>query len=92
MHLMELYLSEEARAAGAYLGIATHDEKMTAAARDIIKRNEIPYNAFEFQMLYGIRPKLQEQLRDDGFQVVVYVPYGTQWYPYYMRRLAERSG
>jgi len=90
VHLMELYLSEEARAAGAYLGIATHDEKMIAAARDIIKRNEIPYNAFEFQMLYGIRSKLQEQLRDDGFQVVVYVPYGTQWYPYYMRRLAER--
>ena len=55
-----------------------------------IKEHDVPYDAFEFQMLYGIRSKLQEQLRDDGFQVVVYVPYGTQWYPYYMRRLAER--
>ncbi len=90
VHLTRLYLSSEARANGAYLAIATHDEKMIAAAREYIQANDIPLNAFEFQMLYGIRPKLQEQLRDDGYRVVIYVPYGTQWYPYYMRRLAER--
>ncbi|HMM29241.1 MAG TPA: proline dehydrogenase family protein [Aggregatilineaceae bacterium] len=90
VHLMKLYLGDEARANGAYLAIATHDEAMIAAARAYIKEHDVPYDAFEFQMLYGIRSKLQEQLRDDGFQVVVYVPYGTQWYPYYMRRLAER--
>jgi len=90
VHLMKLYLGDEARANGAYLAIATHDEAMIAAARAYIKEHDVPYDAFEFQMLYGIRSKLHEQLRDDGFQVVVYVPYGTQWYPYYMRRLAER--
>lgn len=90
VRLTELFLSEEARAAGAFLAIATHDEKMIAAAREYIRANDIPLSAFEFQMLYGIRPKLQEQLRDDGYRVVIYVPYGTQWYPYYMRRLAER--
>ena len=90
VQLMELFLSEDARDAGAYVGIATHDENMISAARSTIKQHDIPSDAFEFQMLYGIRTKLQEQLRDDGYQVVVYVPYGTQWYPYYMRRLAER--
>jgi len=90
VHLANLYLSPEARAAGAYLAIATHDEAMIAAARATVTAQDIPTGAFEFQMLYGIRPKLQEQLRDDGYQVVIYVPYGTQWYPYYMRRLAER--
>lgn len=90
VRLMELFLDAEARSNGAYLGIATHDEAMIQAARADIKLHEIPADAFEFQMLYGIRSKLQEQLRDDGYQVVVYVPYGTQWYPYYMRRLAER--
>src|SRR5690606_6200344 len=90
VHLMELFLSEDARNAGAYVGIATHDENMIAAARSIIKQHDIPSDSIEFNMLYGIRTKLQEQLRDDGYQVVVYVPYGTQWYPYYMRRLAER--
>jgi len=90
IRLMELFLGTGARADGAYLGIATHDDAMIQAARNYIKAHDIPYDAFEFQMLYGIRPKLQEQLRDDGYRVVVYVPYGTEWYPYNMRRLAER--
>lgn len=90
VRLMEQFLDAESRANGAYLGIATHDEAMIQAARAYIKAHDVPYDAFEFQMLYGIRPKLQEQLLDDGYQVVVYVPYGTEWYPYYMRRLAER--
>lgn len=90
VHLVQLYLTPEARQAGAYLGIATHDEKMINAAKTHIKANDVPYDSFEFQMLYGIRSKLQEQLRDDGFKVRIYVGYGTEWYPFYMRRLAER--
>ncbi len=90
VHLAQIFLAPEARQAGAHLAIATHDEKMLAAARDYIRANDVPYDAFEFQMLYGIRSRLQEQLRDDGFKVRVYVGYGTEWYPYYMRRLAER--
>jgi proline dehydrogenase len=90
LHLTELFLSSEARAAGAYLGIATHDEKMINAAKGYISANEVPYDSFEFQMLYGIRGRLQEQLRDDGYKMRIYVGYGTEWYPFFMRRLAER--
>jgi len=90
VRLTELYLSEEARATGAYLAIATHDEKMLDAAKAYIRAHDIPVDHFEFQMLYGIRPRLQTQLRDDGFKVRIYVGYGTEWYPFFMRRLAER--
>jgi len=90
VRLTELFLSEEARAAGAFLAIATHDEKMIAAAKAYIRAHNVPYDSFEFQMLYGVRPNLQAQLRDDGFTVRVYAGYGTEWYPFYMRRLAER--
>lgn len=90
VRLTELFLSAEARAAGAFLAIATHDEKMIAAAKAYIRAHDVPYDRFEFQMLYGIRPNLQAQLRDDGFTVRVYAGYGTEWYPYFMRRLAER--
>ncbi len=90
VHLTQIFLAPDARQAGAYLGIATHDENMIAAAKDYIRSHDVPYDAFEFQMLYGIRSRLQEQLRDDGFKVRVYVGYGTEWYPFFMRRLAER--
>jgi proline dehydrogenase len=90
VRLTELFLSAEARAAGAYLGIATHDEKMINAAKAYISTNDVPYDGFEFQMLYGIRSRLQEQLRDDGYKMRIYVGYGTEWYPFFMRRLAER--
>jgi proline dehydrogenase len=88
--LMRLYLSEESRARGAYLGMATHDLKMIEATKRYVAEHGIPRDAFEFQMLYGIRRDLQEQLARDGYRVRVYVPYGSQWYPYFMRRLAER--
>lgn len=88
--LTELFLTLEAQQAGAYLGIATHDEKMIAAAKCYIQANKVPQEYFEFQMLYGIRGKLQEQLRDEGYKVRIYVGYGTEWYPFFMRRLAER--
>ena len=75
---------------GNYPGLATHDEKIiTEAVRFAHARNIAP-DRFEFQMLYGVRRDLQDNLRHDGWRCRVYVPYGTQWYPYLMRRLAER--
>ena len=90
VRLTELFLSEEARAAGAFLAVGTHDEKMIAAAKAYVRAHDVPYDRFEFQMLYGIRPNLQAQLRDDGFTMRVYAGFGKEWYPFYMRRLAER--
>ena len=75
---------------GAYPALATHDPKMIDHAVRFAARKGIPKAGFEFQMLYGIRRDLQEQLAREGYRVRVYVPYGTQWYPYFMRRLAER--
>ena len=75
---------------GVYHGIATHDPKMIAATIDFVRREGIGKDQFEFQMLYGIRRDLQRQLAHDGYNVRVYVPYGKHWYPYFMRRLAER--
>jgi proline dehydrogenase len=70
--------------------IATHDEKRIAFARQYAEKVGLPKEALEFQMLYGIRRDLQEQLVKQGYPVRVYVPFGTHWYPYFMRRLAER--
>ena len=75
---------------GVYHGIATHDPKMIDATIDFAQKEGIGKEAFEFQMLYGIRRDLQEQLARDGYRMRVYVPYGKHWYPYFMRRLAER--
>jgi proline dehydrogenase len=70
--------------------IATHDPKCIAFAREYADRIGFPKHALEFQMLYGIRSDLQELLSDEGYPVRIYVPFGTEWYPYLMRRLAER--
>ena len=75
---------------GNYPGIATHDEAMIREAKRFAKENRIAPDRFEFQMLYGVRRDLQDQLVREGYRVRVYVPFGTQWYPYLMRRLAER--
>ena len=75
---------------GNYPGIATHDPKIIHATRAYAREQSIPSDRYEFQMLYGIRRDLQEQLVKDGYRMRVYVPFGTQWYPYLMRRLAER--
>src|SRR4029078_1568320 len=75
---------------GTYHGIATHDPKMIDATIDFVKREGIGKEKFEFKMLYGIRRDLQRQLARDGYNVRIYVPYGKHWYPYFMRRLAER--
>lgn len=70
--------------------IATHDEKRIAFAKQYAEKVGLPKTAIEFQMLYGIRRDLQEQLAKEGYPVRIYVPFGTHWYPYFMRRLAER--
>ncbi len=75
---------------GAYPAIATHDEKMIAATVDHVKARGIRPDQFEFQMLYGIRRDLQARLVQQGYRLRLYVPYGEAWYPYFMRRLAER--
>jgi proline dehydrogenase len=75
---------------GIYPAIATHDEHMIAEAQRFARLHDIAPSRFEFQMLYGIRRDLQERLVQEGYNVRVYVPYGTQWYPYLTRRMAER--
>ena len=75
---------------GVFCGIATHDEAIVNAMRAFVREQKIEKNAFEFQMLYGIRRDLQRRLVAEGFGVRVYMPFGPEWYPYFMRRLAER--
>jgi proline dehydrogenase len=75
---------------GTYPAIATHDPDMIAATRAFATAKRIPSDRYEFQMLYGIRRDLQRSLRDAGFRVRVYVPFGREWFPYFMRRLGER--
>jgi proline dehydrogenase len=82
---MKLLLSS-----GVYHGIATHDERMIEATKAYAREQNIGKDRFEFQMLYGVRRDLQERLAREGYGVRVYVPYGKTWYPYFMRRLAER--
>lgn len=83
--LMKLLLESD-----VYHGIATHDEAMIDATIDFAQSGGIPADHFEFQMLYGIRRDLQAKLIADGWNMRVYIPFGTEWYPYFMRRLAER--
>jgi proline dehydrogenase len=75
---------------GIYTGVATHDEKIIAWVKTLAKERNIPIAAFEFQMLYGVRSRLLEDLAKEGYRVRCYVPYGSMWYPYFVRRLAER--
>jgi len=75
---------------GHYPGIATHDERMVRETKRFAIENDIKSDRFEFQMLYGVRRDLQHKLVREGYRMRVYVPFGTQWYPYLMRRLAER--
>ena len=85
LRLMRVLLAEGPRPA-----IATHDPHMIDAARTFAHERGIGPSQFEFQMLYGVRRDLQEALRDEGYSVRIYVPFGPEWYPYFMRRLAER--
>ena len=75
---------------GIYHGLATHDEKIIREAQEFARRERIARESFEFQMLHGIRRDLQQSLVRDGWRMRVYIPFGTEWYPYFMRRLGER--
>jgi proline dehydrogenase len=88
--LAMMMLSPEARAKGFYPAFATHDEVLIEDIVTFARAHNIPPSAYEFQMLYGIRRNLQEALVQDGIRVRLYIPYGTAWYPYFVRRLAER--
>jgi proline dehydrogenase len=90
IRLIEMLLGEQARATGTFPAVATHDVKLIDWVKEHTRRQGIPPRSFEFQMLYGIRAGLQRQLAAEGYCVRVYVPYGERWYPYFMRRLAER--
>ena len=83
-------LMQRLLAAGNYPGLATHDEAIIGQAREFVGRERIGSDRFEFQMLFGVRRDLQVRLRRAGHNMRVYIPFGTQWYPYLMRRLAER--
>jgi len=88
--LMEAFVNTHVTPSETYLGVATHDARIIDAMRAYAARVGIPRNRFEFQMLYGIRTDLQRKLVQEGYTTRIYVPFGTQWYPYFMRRLAER--
>lgn len=90
LNLSRMTLSRNALANGVYPAFATHDPRMIDEIKIYTKTNNISSDKFEFQMLYGIRRDLQESLVKEGYRVRIYVPYGTAWYPYFVRRLAER--
>jgi proline dehydrogenase len=75
---------------GVFHGLATHDEKIIAELKQFARAESIPTSAYEFQMLHGVRRDLQRQLVREGYGLRVYIPFGSEWYPYFMRRLAER--
>ena len=85
VELMNLLLQK-----GVYPAIATHDEQIVEQTKRFVESRKIPRDSFEFQMLYGIRRDIQRRLVNDGYRLRLYVPYGQAWYPYFMRRLAER--
>ena len=85
-----LALARQLLTEGNYPGIATHDERMLEGVLQFVKENRIPPDRFEFQMLFGVRRALQRHLVSEGWRVRVYIPFGAAWYPYFMRRLAER--
>jgi len=88
--LMDVMLGERAIQNGFYPALATHDHRLILHAEREVTRRGIDKDKFEFQMLHGVRRDWQRRLAADGYRVRIYVPYGTQWYPYFMRRLAER--
>lgn len=85
-----LKLARQMMTSGVFCGMATHDEAIVERLLSFVREQNISRDAFEFQMLYGIRRDLQRRLVKMGFGVRVYVPFGPEWYPYFMRRLAER--
>jgi proline dehydrogenase len=85
-----LDLVERGLAGGAYIAVATHDPRIIEHVQTLAEREGIARDRFEFQMLFGVRPALQRDLAAQGYKVLVATPFGPDWYPYLMRRLAER--
>jgi len=85
LRLIQFYLLS-----GSYTAVATHDHRIIARVKQFVKENHISRDQFEFQMLYGFRKEMQQSLVKEGYKMRVYVPYGNDWFAYYMRRLAER--
>jgi proline dehydrogenase len=85
-----LKLARTLMKSGVFHGLATHDEKIIAELKQFARAENIPASAYEFQMLHGVRRDLQQQLVREGYGLRVYIPFGSEWYPYFMRRLAER--
>ncbi|MFP5309191.1 MAG: proline dehydrogenase family protein [Actinomycetes bacterium] len=85
-----LELAEQLLTSGTFARFATHDHRLIRAIRDLARRHEVGDDDYEFQMLHGVREPLQRELTEAGLGVRVYVPFGTEWYPYFVRRLAER--
>jgi proline dehydrogenase len=83
-------LVERGLRGGAFVAVATHDERIIRHVQSFVRRDGIPRDRFQFQMLYGVRPALQRRLAAQGYDVLVATPFGPEWYPYLMRRLAER--
>ncbi len=88
--LAQIFFDTNGNSNGAYLDVASHDEKIINWVKEYTTEHKVNRNRFEFQMLYGIRSDLHRKLAAEGYTMRVYVPYGTHWYPYFMRRLAER--
>lgn len=85
-----LRLAQALLVRGKYPGIATHDRRLIAAVKEVVRRDDVATERFEFQMLYGCRPNLQRQLVNEGYRMRIYVPFGTHWAGYFYRRVAER--
>jgi proline dehydrogenase len=86
-----MHCARELLTRGNYPGIATHDRRLIAAVKELVKARNIPRGRFEFQMIYGVRPQLQRELVREGYRLRVYVPFGTHWAAYFYRRVAERK-
>ena len=87
---LEQLTSTPALESGGWVGVATHDARLHRSARRLMREREVADTAWEFQMLYGVRPQLREELAAQGERVRISAPYGERWYPYFMRRIAER--
>ncbi|MEB3101708.1 proline dehydrogenase family protein [Ferviditalea candida] len=85
-----LNLIRQHMSSGSHTAIATHDHRIIAAVKDLVKQHQIPRSQFEFQMLYGFRTELQQAIAGEGYTMRIYVPFGRDWFGYFMRRLAER--
>jgi proline dehydrogenase len=90
LRLTERLMGEDARARGIYTAVASHDPAIIGWVKSFADKQGVPRDSYEFQFLFGVRRDLQTALVKEGYRVRIYVPFGRQWYPYFMRRLAER--